>query len=414
MPIRKVQSKRFKGGVGYKLTIDRRGLRLSRTFQRRSDAEAVERSLLGRLTADSFGLPIESKITLAELIEKHLEVLAKKGRAAVRAKTVLNCFADLTGPLRRVSAVRHADLQCYVEHRLECKWGKKKDRPVSPQSINREMNEIKSCLSGATRYYSELEDWSPPKGAWLEEPHDGRRQTWSNEEIEAVLRELYAPMRPKEKADHVRGRRAVGDMFLLALCTGLRAGEVRRLKRQDIDLRRKTITVTSRKGAGKLGTARRRDVPMSELAMRILERRLPALKGDCMFPGNSPDVPLADHRKAFMTACRRAGINYGFRAEGALIFNDARRTMENRILEAGFHARIAGDILGHSAETMAKHYARSTNESRRKAVEAVGNFGAISGLTPAQAAQDAEAAQGKKPDEEQTDKSIAAIAGLDP
>jgi hypothetical protein len=47
------------------------------------------------------------------------------------------------------------------------------------------------------------------------------------------------------------------------------------------------------------------------------------------------------------------------------------------MLDAGHQPRAVGDLLGHSPETMAKHYARSTAASRRKAVESTRGDGQI-------------------------------------
>jgi hypothetical protein len=90
---------------------------------------------------------------------------------------------------------------------------KRGDGKIKPQTINRELSEIKSCLSSAKLYFPSLSEYRSPAAPWQEEPTDGRRQTWSDEMVEAVLRELRQPARRQEKPENVASRLVVADMF---------------------------------------------------------------------------------------------------------------------------------------------------------------------------------------------------------
>jgi integrase len=389
MTIKKVKSKKYKSGYGWQVIIQRRGLpRLRQTFETPRLAQDIHDAILGDYARRKFNLPVESRVTLDELVEKHIATIKKRGRATKRAETVLERFAGIAGSSRMVETIRTADLQEYADSRL--------DDGLKPQSVNREMNEIKSCLTNAAKYYRSLEDYRSPRAPWLPEPSDGRRQTWSDEDIALVLQQLYQPKRAREKDEHVQGRHSVGDMFIIALQTGLRAGEVRKLRKSDIDFNKREIRVTSKKGMSDKRAARPREVPMTDKVCEILSRRFTNAKGQYLFPGNDPQKPLSDHRKAFITACKRAGIPYGLNGDGSLIFNDARRTAENRMLDAGHSPRAVGDIQGHSAETMAKHYARSTRESRQAAIESTRYSGEILVNSAAQSASTAQSARKAK------------------
>jgi integrase len=374
MSIKKVKTTMFPSGVGYRVDFHRRGKkRIRRVFETRGLAQRVLDQLRINAIQQEFGLPVDSGVTINDLIEHHLEQMVKRERSRVnikRATTILNRFAQLIGRRTLVEKIKRSDLRRYVELRMAAKPAPHKKKGPGNSSINREVTEIKSCLSAATSYYPALEDWQPPKGVWLEEAFDGRRQTWSNEEIADVLRELYAPRRKNEKPDSVATRYSIADMFRVALATGMRAGEVKNLHKQQIDFKAGVILVTSKKGMTVKRRARTREVPMTDEVVEILKRRADEAKGEYLFPGRSADKPMADYRPVFKRACERVGIDCSY--EG-LIFNDARRTAENRILEAGHSARAVGDIFGHSAETMARNYARSTREQRRAAVESAGN-----------------------------------------
>lgn len=366
MSITKVKTSMFGSGWGYQLDFHRRGLkRVRKNFETRALAQAVLDKLSGDAVKRQYGIPVGSGVKLGALIDKHLERSRARGRQKTKwVENVLLRFRGLVGKDRLVERIKTADLDRYVECRLAA------GRVPKPQTINREMVEIKSCLTAAKTYFSTLEGWQSPRAPWQQEPDDGRRQTWTPENTQAVLAELYAPMREKEQKWQHRSRVAVGDMFYIARRVGLRAGEARTLRKANVDFNSCVMTIRSRKGVSKRRQGKTRLVPMPEDVAAILQGRIETATGEWLFPNRAGDGPMTDHLTAFITACERAGISYGMGKEGALIFNDARRSAENEMLDAGHSPRAVGDLFGHSAETMAKHYARSTDGQRRAAVEA--------------------------------------------
>ncbi|MGA9773213.1 MAG: tyrosine-type recombinase/integrase [Blastocatellia bacterium] len=368
MSIERVKSKKFASGYGYRLDFHRRGhKRVREIFESRALAQAVRDKLSGDAVRRKHDLPIESDVRLSDLIDHHLERIKQRGRPKTAwIETILTRFRDICGADRLVETIKTADLNRYVESRLSAK------RPPKPGSINREMVEIKSCLTAARQYFGPLEGWVSPRAPWQQEEDSGRRQTWTAENTRAVLAQLYAPRREREQEWQHRSRVAVGDMFYIARRVGLRAGEARTLRRIDVDFKTATLTIKSRKGVSRRKLGKTRFVPAPEDVLEILKRRAKASESEWIFPNRNGSGPASDYLKAFRTACERAKIDYGLAKEGALIFNDARRTAENEMLEAGHSPRAIGDLFGHSPVTMARHYARSTDEQRRRAMEATG------------------------------------------
>jgi integrase len=366
MSIRRVKTKKFPSGYGYRLDFHRRGRkRVREIFETKALAQAVQDKLSGDAVKRKHDLPIDSGVRLSELVEHHLERIKQRGRPKTAwITTILNRFASIAGGKRLVESIKTADLNAYVEDRLAAR------RAPKPGTINRELVEIKSCLTAASSYFGSLEDWQSPRAPWQTEDDDGRRQTWTIANTRAVLAELYAPRREREQEWQHQSRVAVGDMFTIARRVGLRAGEVRTLRKSDINFKTKVMTIKSRKGVSKRKQGKTRFVPMPDDVAELLKRRAEASASEYIFPNRKGDGPASDYLKAFRTACHRAGIAYGLAGEGALIFNDARRSAENEMLEAGHSPRAIGDLFGHSPVTMAKHYARSTDEQRRRAVDA--------------------------------------------
>lgn len=272
MAPKRVKSKRFASGYGWQIDVRRKGMKRKRlTFPDKQMAQDVEDALVGDHVKRRFNLPVDSHVPLGELVERHLATMKRKGRDKTnlkRAETVLERFRDPVGADRLVESIKTADLNDYVEMRYSGK------RRPQPQTVNRELTEIKSCLTAAATYFRTLEGYRSPKAPWQEEPQDGRRQTRSATDDAAVLGELLAPKRPGGKDAHVEGRHAVADMFVIARRTGMRLGEVRKLhKRRDLDFAARIIRVTSRKGIGKNRPATTREIPMPDDVYEILKRR---------------------------------------------------------------------------------------------------------------------------------------------
>jgi integrase len=110
-------------------------------------------------------------------------------------------------------------------------------------------------------------------------------------------------------------------------------------------------------------------VPITDDVLAILKRRAAEAGGPYLFAVEDPNKPRSDYRNVLKHADARAGIPYGY---DGLTMYDARRTAVNEMLDQGHSPCAVGDTLGHSVETMVKHYTRSTREQRRRAVESAG------------------------------------------
>jgi len=111
--------------------------RIRRTFPDRQLAQ--EAAIIADHARRKYNLPVDSHVTLDDLVDKHLLEMKRRRRDktnTTRATTILERFRDLVGADRLVETIKTADLTRYVEARL--------DGDLSPQSINRELNAIKN------------------------------------------------------------------------------------------------------------------------------------------------------------------------------------------------------------------------------------------------------------------------------
>lgn len=167
------------------------------------------------------------------------------------------------------------------------------------------------------------------------------------------------PLTPDE-ANHFLAKAASDPLFalyVLALDTGARQGELFALKRSDLDLKNRTITIrrSVRHGAKgqlletKTKTGRDRVVPISTRSAQALRAHLKA-NMEAAWVFTAPDGgPLRKEnviRKSFRPLLKRAGLSAN------LHFHDLRHSTATRLLVQGVHPKVVQDRLGHSSITV--------------------------------------------------------------
>lgn len=83
-----------------------------------------------------------------------------------------------------------------------------------------------------------------------------------------------------------------------------------------------------------------------------------------MFMSPKTGGRLTDVKKAFQSACRKAGIH-------GLVWHDLRATFGTRLGEAGFDAFTIAALMGHNNVRTTQRYVRATERNKREAVKAV-------------------------------------------
>lgn len=128
-------------------------------------------------------------------------------------------------------------------------------------------------------------------------------------------------------------------IIILAIDSGMRRGEIFKLRWQDIDFDNNLIRIVGTHTK----TERERIAPLSQRAQDELEKLKPITKGANPFP-------FKDIKRSFATAKRLAGID-------DLHFHDLRRTAITRWLQQGTSLAFAGKFAGHTQlQTTMKHY----------------------------------------------------------
>ena len=286
-----------KNGKGWRAMVSVAGKRKERTFASKREAQLWAERVSLDMRAESSGQAPERR-TLRDAMRRYATEIApthKGERWEVIRLAMLEQDAALpvTLPLAKLTPQHFAA------------WRDKRGQSVGAGSVLREMSLLGSVLSVARRdwgwiNHSPLADVRRPR----QPAHRERVITWG--ETRAMLRALDYPVTGRP----ISMQQIVGAVFVLALRTGMRAGEITGLEWARVHGRWVTLAET------KSGTAR--DVPLSARAARLIER-MRGLHPEMVFP-------ISEHSRdaLFRKARDKAGLS-GFR------FHDARHSAATRI-----------------------------------------------------------------------------------
>ncbi|MFW1676405.1 tyrosine-type recombinase/integrase [Pontibacter sp. JAM-7] len=194
---------------------------------------------------------IDESRTLADLLDRYAEEVTPTKRSAESEIKRIIAFKKRPIASERLCDLKRENFEHYITERL---------KSVQGSSINRELNTLSNCFTYARRWrwmtHNPLEDMKRPANP----KHRDRRIL--PEEIEQVLIALnYNDDEPVEQK-----QQAVAVMFLLAIETAMRSGEMCNLTRENIHLDRRYVHLPMTKN----GMAR--DVPLSSRAVELLEK----------------------------------------------------------------------------------------------------------------------------------------------
>ncbi len=199
------------------------------------------------------------------------------------------------------------------------------------------------------------------------------RRPFSSEELQSII------------------RAANGDwkgLILAGLYTGQRIGDLARLRWNNIDLKRGTLALTTRK------TQRRQILPIAKPLQQWLEQRHETGYAgiDPIFPTLSAAVEksgrVATLSNQFFDLMSSAGLvsgrshgkkedgpgRAGRRASSGLSFHSLRHTATSLMKNAGISPAIVQEFVGHDSKAMSEHYTHIELASLRDAADAIPSF----------------------------------------
>lgn len=293
-----------------------------------------------------FDILPDAEMTFKELAKWYLEARAEEELKSIKdVEDDLNNFNAVYGA-RIVGDLHLEDLVKYQNAR------KKQGRALA--TIDQELVNVKAMMNRA--FDNDLVSGHVLKPfrrvkRLLRAGGNARTRTITLDEYERLLQ--GAP-------PHLRG------MIITAFSTGMRLGEILKLKWSQVD--RKEMFIRLDGGSTKEG--RPKSIPINRHVATVLASQIRAINHDYVFLYNGKPIrSKCGIRRSLETACKKANIAFGRKADGGITFHDIRRTVKTLMVEAGIDKAYRDTILGHSLRGMDARYIVPSDEALRVAME---------------------------------------------
>ncbi len=262
--------------------VPQTGKKKSATFDTMAEAEAWAWQTEKAVKAMSVAHARAGDATVARMLTHYSGAVAENmDSARWSVPRLARWCTEPLGAMRVVDVTTH-DINAWISARLRSEVGRT-GRKISPGSVSREL----TLLSAAFTYGVSSLKWidvNPCHGASRPaEPPPRGRALLLPAEIKALCQASGYESDPGLRTIGAR----VGACFLLALETGMRSGEILRLRPADYDRNARTIKVAAeerggRKSArsGKAVVSARRTVPLTSRAVDLLDQLLDSMPAD--------------------------------------------------------------------------------------------------------------------------------------
>ena len=325
------------------------------------DVEAEKKRLAKK------GRSLRDELTLNEATERYFQEVAAHQPSANTTDYQLENLNRLIGAQNRLAAIGDAEISTYASvrrgersrrapksHTKSCRC----DRcALSPGTVNREIELLRRVFRRADKAWKVNVGEMPEWGAHLlAEPEERVRELTAEEE--------------KALFDHLRPD--YWPLFGFALITGIRLGNLIRLKKSQVDWSAMVVRIRgkSKKPGGKTIV-----IPITTEAAAILrgvwnDHPIFVFTYECRRnrqkrrKGERYPFSASGWRKPFNDAKEAAGIE-DFR------FHDGRHTAATRVLRACGNLKVVMALLGHSDIATTAKYAHVMVDDIRAAMEQV-------------------------------------------
>lgn len=298
-------------GESWQVRVTRKGVKTSvRTFKSKTEAQAWARQEEHQLDLrlGKGGIPA-TDLTFGDLLTRYNQCVTihKRGieQELIRSRLILRMDISKC----KVSSMNAADVARYRDSRLKV---------VSADTVRREFNLLRHVWSVAKREWMLVLGENPFTDVRLPAPSPARQRRLTEEEWERL-----AEGAKNSKCDYLL------TIVSVAYHTGLRRSEILALKRSDVDLERRYLTIRKSK------SGHSRIVPLTVGAHEALTAWFAQSTDDKLF-----NVTPNALRLAFARLCNKLEIR-DFR------FHDLRHSFTSRLAEMGFSAMELMALTGH-------------------------------------------------------------------
>jgi integrase len=186
---------------------------------------------------------------------------------------------------------------------------------------------------------------NPAKGVKMFHPESRRDRFLTAKEEADILDKIQPSLRPA---------------VVFAVNTGLRQMEQITLTWGQVDLSRRTVTITAERAKGK----RSRRVPLNELALEALRSQPRGLKSETpVFPA------LAGIRQESLVRIFRRAVKAAGLVPKEVTWHVLRHTFASRLVQAGVNLLTVKELLGQPTLAMVMRYAHLADTHLKEAVD---------------------------------------------
>ena len=308
-----------KRGKRYRVLIRKKGYPvISKSFLNKKNAETFAKDTESRIERGVFlDTFLAEKTTFLDLVERYeIEISpSKKGH-----RIDLYVARSLK---RALGEYKLAQIQPFVVSQ----YRDKRLKVVQPATVKRELGLLSRILTASEKEFGiYLPHGNPVRKVSIPKEPPGRDRRLEKDELERLLIQFSQNQRMKQ-------------IVLLAIETGMRRGEICRIRHQDINWDISVLHIPETKN----GTPR--TIPLSSVARSTLRGAVTVSKASsCVF-----DVEPHSITRAFERACKRANIDN-------LRFHDLRHEATSRFFEKGLNVMEVASITGHQDLRMLRRY----------------------------------------------------------
>jgi len=214
-------------------------------------------------------------------------------------------------------------------------------KSVKPATVNKELATLKCMFNKAIEWGKFYEN--PVKKVKLLRENNQRLRYLEKDEIKKLLDACTDHLKP---------------IVILALNTGMRKGEILKLKWHDVHLERGLIYLTDTKNSES------REVPINDVVRQTLIRVHKHPDSPYIFC-NKDGVPYKEIKNSFCKAVKRCGIMHAR-------FHDLRHTFASHLVMLGVDLKTVQELLGHKSIEMTLRYSHLSPDHKNKAVDVLG------------------------------------------
>lgn len=314
----------------------------------KADARTVESAYRTQLALGKIGIEPKKEIpTFDKAVEDFLEWSKIEHEPSSYARCVHSCnpLLKFFGK-KKVNRIETEEVEKFVIWRGN-QTSRKTGELITRDTISRELCILKMIFRRLTD--AKILRDNPARTVKQLKENDKSFHVLTNEEEKLYLLACHQPLQ---------------DVATLMLESGMRCGEVYRIKRTEVFLDKDYLQVTK----GKTKAAIRR-VYLSKKAKKILSSRMARFDGVYLFPQNDIDYKSATQPLNYLHLKTVRRLGFSFR------LYDCRHTFATRALESGeIDLLTLASILGHTNLKETVRYAHPSENRKADAIKKMENL----------------------------------------